>query len=161
VTEADLGPMSDPTYPIPPFSFNGLLAAEIVIAAYAYWFASRRIAPLRLPAGTPAATRSQITRFAAGLASGEVSVKELAQPFDMSLPAVSKHLKVLESAGLIAKGRQAQWRPCRLEAEPLREVADWVERYFREARLMRIAPISQEMVLNYVAEHVLGLPRSY
>ncbi len=54
---------------------------------------------------------------------------ELAEPFDMSLPAVSKHLRVLEQAGLIARGREAQWRPCRLEAGPIKEVADWAERY--------------------------------
>ena len=65
----------------------------------------------------------------ARLASGEVSVMELAEPFAMSLPAVSKHLKVLEKVGLIARGRDAQWRPCRLSAGPLREVADWVEHY--------------------------------
>jgi DNA-binding transcriptional ArsR family regulator len=65
----------------------------------------------------------------ARLASGEASVTELAEPFEMSLPAVSKHLKVLERAGLIARGREAQWRPSRLEAGPLREVADWVEHY--------------------------------
>ena len=64
----------------------------------------------------------------ARLASGEASVTELAEPFEMSLPAVSKHLKVLERAGLIARGREAQWRPCRLEAGPLKDVADWVER---------------------------------
>jgi DNA-binding transcriptional ArsR family regulator len=67
----------------------------------------------------------------ARLASGEASVTELAEPFEMSLPAVSKHLKVLERAGLIARGREAQRRPCRLEAAPLREVADWVEHYRR------------------------------
>src|SRR4029077_18153779 len=67
----------------------------------------------------------------ARLASGETSVTDLARPFDMSLPAVSKHLKVLEGAGLIARGRDAQWRPCRLEAGRLREVADWVEHYRR------------------------------
>ena len=67
----------------------------------------------------------------ARLASGEVSVTELAAPFKMSLPAVSKHLKVLERAGLIARGRDAQWRPCRLEAAPLKDVADWVEHYRR------------------------------
>jgi DNA-binding transcriptional ArsR family regulator len=67
----------------------------------------------------------------ARLASGEVSVTELAEPFEMSLPAVSKHLKVLEKAGLIARGRDAQWRPCRLSAGPLRDVADWVEHYRR------------------------------
>ena len=65
----------------------------------------------------------------ARLASGECSVTELAEPFDMSMPAVSKHLRVLERAGLVARGRDAQWRPCRLEAAPLKEVADWAERY--------------------------------
>ena len=65
----------------------------------------------------------------ARLASGEASVNELAEPFDMTLPGVSKHLKVLERAGLISRGRVAQSRPCRLEAAPLREVADWVEEY--------------------------------
>ena len=63
------------------------------------------------------------------LASGEVTVNELAEPFDMSQPAVSKHLKVLERAGLIGRGRDAQRRPCRLEAAPLKEVADWVAHY--------------------------------
>jgi DNA-binding transcriptional ArsR family regulator len=67
----------------------------------------------------------------ARLASGEKSVNELAEPFEMSLPAVSKHLKVLESAGLIARGREAQWRPCRLEAGPLKDASNWVERYRR------------------------------
>jgi DNA-binding transcriptional ArsR family regulator len=65
------------------------------------------------------------------LASGEASVTELAEPFEMSLPAVSKHLKVLERAGLIARSREAQWRPCRLEPGPLKDVAEWVERYRR------------------------------
>lgn len=65
----------------------------------------------------------------ARLASGEASVSELAQPFEMSLPAVSKHLKVLERAGLIARSRDAQWRPCHLQPAPLKEVADWVEHY--------------------------------
>jgi DNA-binding transcriptional ArsR family regulator len=65
----------------------------------------------------------------ARLASGECSVTELAQPFEMSLPAVSKHLRVLERAGLVARGREAQWRPCRLQPAPLKDVADWVERY--------------------------------
>jgi DNA-binding transcriptional ArsR family regulator len=65
----------------------------------------------------------------ARLTTGECSVTELAEPFEMSLPAVSKHLRVLERAGLIARGREAQWRPCRLEAGPLKEVADWTERY--------------------------------
>jgi DNA-binding transcriptional ArsR family regulator len=67
----------------------------------------------------------------ARLSSGEASVTELSEPFDMSLPAISKHLKVLERAGLISRGRDAQWRPCRLDASPLREVADWVGHYRR------------------------------
>jgi DNA-binding transcriptional ArsR family regulator len=65
----------------------------------------------------------------ARLALGETSVTELAEPFEMSMPAVSKHLKVLERAGLIVRGREAQWRPCRLEAAPLMGVAGWVEEY--------------------------------
>jgi DNA-binding transcriptional ArsR family regulator len=67
----------------------------------------------------------------AKLSSGDASVTELAQPFEMSLPAVSKHLKVLERAGLIARSREAQWRPCQLEAGPLRNVAEWIEHYRR------------------------------
>ena len=67
----------------------------------------------------------------ARLASGEACVTELAQPFEMSLPAVSKHLKVLERAGLIARGREAQWRPCRLQASPLRDADEWLEQYRR------------------------------
>ena len=67
----------------------------------------------------------------ARLASGEVAVNELAEPFDMSLPAISKHLKVLESAGLIARGRDAQRRPCRLEPAPLKDAVEWLERYRR------------------------------
>ena len=67
----------------------------------------------------------------ARLATGEASVTELAEPFAMSMPAVSKHLKVLERAGLIARGREAQWRPCRLDAAPLKDVAGWVEHYRR------------------------------
>ena len=65
----------------------------------------------------------------ARLATGEATVNELARPFDISLPAISRHLKVLEHAGLISRGREAQWRPCRLEAAPLAELAGWVERY--------------------------------
>ncbi len=67
----------------------------------------------------------------ARLMGGEATVTELAEPFAMTLPAVSKHLKVLEKAGLITRGREAQWRPCRLEADPLREVADWLDGYRR------------------------------
>jgi DNA-binding transcriptional ArsR family regulator len=65
----------------------------------------------------------------ARLADGEATVNELAAPFDLTLPAVSKHLKVLQAAGLISRGRHAQWRPCRLEGESLREASEWVERY--------------------------------
>jgi DNA-binding transcriptional ArsR family regulator len=67
----------------------------------------------------------------ARLALGETTVTELAEPFAMSLPAVSKHLKVLERAGLITRGREAQWRPCRIDAAALKEVDDWLERYRR------------------------------
>ncbi|GAB4523188.1 MAG: metalloregulator ArsR/SmtB family transcription factor [Amphiplicatus sp.] len=67
----------------------------------------------------------------ARLTTGEATVSELAEPFEMSMPAVSKHLKVLERAGLIERGRQAQWRPCRLEAAPLKEIDAWLERYRR------------------------------
>jgi DNA-binding transcriptional ArsR family regulator len=67
----------------------------------------------------------------ARLALGETSVTELARPFEMSMPAVSKHLKVLERAGLIARGREAQWRPCRLDAGPLKDAASWIEEYRR------------------------------
>jgi DNA-binding transcriptional ArsR family regulator len=67
----------------------------------------------------------------ARLTSGEASVTQLAEPFEMSMPAISKHLKVLERAGLIARGREAQWRPCRLKAGPLKDVADWAEQYRR------------------------------
>lgn len=83
----------------------------------------------------------------ARLVSGEYSVTELAEPFDMSMPAVSKHLRVLERAGLIARGREAQWRPCRLEAGPLKDVADWAERYRHiwEERLDRLDGYLQEL----------------
>ena len=76
----------------------------------------------------------------ARLASGELSVTALAKPFDMTLPAVSKHLKVLEHAGLISRGRDAQWRPARLETDRLREAAKWMERYrvFWEKSLDRL-----------------------
>ena len=76
----------------------------------------------------------------ARLASGDCTVGELAAPFEISLPAVSKHLRVLERAGLISRGREAQWRPCRIEGSPLKEVADWAERYRHvwEARLDRL-----------------------
>ena len=83
------------------------------------------------PLSTVFAALADPTRRAilARLATGEATVTELAEPFDMSLPAVSKHLKVLEHAGLISRGREAQWRPCRLQAARLKEVDDWVEQY--------------------------------
>ena len=81
------------------------------------------------------------------LIAGERSVTELAEPFDMSMPAVSKHLRVLERAGLIARGREAQWRPCRIEAAPLKEVAEWAERYRHiwETRFDRLDTYLQQM----------------
>ena len=83
----------------------------------------------------------------ARLALGETSVTELAEPFDISLPAVSKHLKVLERAGLIKRGREAQWRPCRIEPGALKPVDDWLERYrrFWEASLERLDDYLLEM----------------
>jgi len=83
----------------------------------------------------------------ARLASGERSVTELAAPFKMSLPAVSKHLKVLERAGLIARARHAQWRPARLQARPLKEVSDWTEKYrrFWEQRFERLDVYLRQM----------------
>jgi DNA-binding transcriptional ArsR family regulator len=83
----------------------------------------------------------------ARLVSGECSVTELAAPFDMSMPAVSKHLRVLERAGLIAQRRDAQWRPCRIEAAPLKAVADWTERYRHiwEERLDRLDDYLREI----------------
>ena len=78
---------------------------------------------------------------------GDIPVTEIAKPFRMSLPAVSKHLGVLENAGLISRGREAQWRPARLEAAPLREVSDWVDRYrrFWEQRFDRLDSYLQEL----------------
>src|SRR5690606_15376608 len=83
----------------------------------------------------------------ARLASGETSVKELAEPFEMSPPAITKHLKVLQRAGLITQSRQAQWRPCKLEAKPLQEVADYLEPYRRlwEQRLDQLDNYLKEL----------------
>lgn len=83
----------------------------------------------------------------AHLAKGEASVTELAKPFEMSLPAISKHLKVLERAGLIARGREAQWRPCQIKAEPLKDAMDWIEQYrqFWEERLDRLDDYLHEL----------------
>src|SRR5262245_30477747 len=95
------------------------------------------------------ATLAAPARYAilARLASGQCSVTEPAEPFEMSLPAVSKHLRVLEHAGLIARGREAQWRPCRIDAGPLKEVAEWTESYRHvwEARLDRLESYLQTM----------------
>src|SRR4051794_20159492 len=81
------------------------------------------------------------------LAKGEKSVTELAAPFEMSLPAVSKHLKVLERAGLIERGREAQWRPCRLKAAPMKSASDWIAQYrqFWEESLDRLGDYLQEL----------------
>jgi DNA-binding transcriptional ArsR family regulator len=89
------------------------------------------------------------------LSRGETSVSELAQPFKMTLPAVTKHLKVLQRAGLITQSRQAQWRPCRLEAKPLRDVANWVEQYrrFWEESLDRLEDYLNKLQLK---EHKHG-----
>ena len=83
----------------------------------------------------------------ARLATGEKSVKDLAEPFAISAPAVTKHLKVLERAGLISQGRQAQWRPCKLEPKPLREVSNWLEDYRQlwEGRLDRLEEYLREL----------------
>lgn len=93
----------------------------------------------------------------ARLSSGEATVTELAEPYDMSMAAVSKHLKVLEQAGLITRGREAQWRPCRLEAAPLRDVAGWLEDYrrFWDERLERLDTYLQELQTppDYSATH--------
>jgi DNA-binding transcriptional ArsR family regulator len=86
----------------------------------------------------------------ARLAEGEATVNQLAEPFPISLQAISKHLKVLERAGLITRGKEAQWRPCRLDAEPLREVADWAAGYqrFWEQRYNRLDEYLQQLQKN-------------
>ena len=91
----------------------------------------------------------------ARLASGQCSVTELAEPFDMSMPAISKHLKVLEKAGLIARGKEAQWRPCRLDARPLEEVSDWIEHYrrFWEESLDRLDAYLRELQSKEKKKH--------
>jgi DNA-binding transcriptional ArsR family regulator len=101
------------------------------------------------PLTTTFAALADPTRRAilARLARGEATVTELAAPFDLSLPAVSKHLKVLQRAGLIEQGRQAQWRPCRLKPNGLRDVADWVDQYRRhwEATFDRLDEYLREL----------------
>jgi DNA-binding transcriptional ArsR family regulator len=86
----------------------------------------------------------------ARLAEGEATVNELAEPFNMTLPAVSKHLKVLERAGLVIRGRQAQYRPCALDAEPLRDVSSWTEQYRHvwEARFDRMDDYLKKLATN-------------
>ena len=93
----------------------------------------------------------------ARLVSGQASVTQLAAPFEMSMPAISKHLKVLEHAGLIARGREAQWRPCRLEAGPLKNVADWVEHYrrFWEQSFDRLDDYLHELKTQELKKHEL------
>ena len=90
----------------------------------------------------------------AKLIAGESSVTQLAEPFDMSLPAISKHLKVLQRAGLIARARDAQWRPCRLEARPLKDVADWVDHYrkFWMESFDRLDDYLQELKKDHLAK---------
>ncbi len=101
------------------------------------------------PLSATFAALSDPTRRAilARLALGEATVSDLAAPFDMSLPGISKHLRVLQRAGLIEQGRRAQWRPCRLRAEPLQDVADWVDQYRRhwEASLDRLDAYLREI----------------
>lgn len=110
------------------------------------------ICPINLPMDRLSLTFSALadpTRRAilARLSNGPASVNELAAPFSMSLPAVSKHLKVLERAQLIARGREAQWRPCEIKAAPLKEATDWMEQYrqFWEARFDRLDAYLQEL----------------
>lgn len=103
--------------------------------------------PERLDATFAALADPTRRAILARLASGEASVNELAAPFEMSQPAISKHLKVLERAGLISRGRDAQRRPRRLEAEPLAEATEWLERYreFWEESYMRLDALLDEM----------------
>ena len=91
----------------------------------------------------------------ARLSSGAASVTELAEPFDMSMPAISKHLKVLERAGLIARSRDAQWRPCQLEGARLKEVADWLEHYrrFWEQTFDRLDEYLRQLKKNKEKKH--------
>ena len=117
----------------------------------------------RMPTDRLSATFSALadpTRRAilARLALGQTSVAELAKPFDISGPAISKHLKVLESAGLITRGREAQWRPCKLEPNALKGVDDWLERYRRlwEQRLDRLEDYLRELQAKEKTEKKRG-----
>ena len=109
------------------------------------------------PLSTTFAALADPTRRAilARLANGSAGVTELAEPFDMSLPAISKHIKVLERAGLIARGREAQWRPCRLETARLREVSGWLDRYreFWDQRLDRVDDYLTQLQTTHEAAH--------
>ena len=116
------------------------------------------------PLSTTFAALADPTRRAilSRLTSGEASVTELAQPFDMSLPAVTKHLKVLQRAGLITQGREAQWRPCKLEAKPMREAAAWMEPYRRhwEQRIDRLDQFLRETTLRETTQRGARRPRT-
>ncbi|MEC5398355.1 ArsR/SmtB family transcription factor [Uliginosibacterium sp. H1] len=105
------------------------------------------MSPDRLSATFSALADPTRRAILARLALGETSVKELAEPFEISLPAVTKHLKVLQRAGLITQGRHAQWRPCKLEAKPLQEASAWIEQYrqFWEQRLDRLEEYLREL----------------
>ena len=109
------------------------------------------------PLNATFAALSDPTRRAivARLAQGEASVKELAEPFSISPPSITKHLKVLERAGLISRSREAQWRPCRLEAAPLREVSEWIERYrsFWEQSLNRLDDYLSKLEMKETKKH--------
>lgn len=116
------------------------------------------------PLSTTFAALADPTRRAilARLSQGDATVTELAAPFEMSLPGISKHLKVLHRAGLIEQGRNAQWRPCRLQPEPLRKVADWVGQYRRhwEASFERMDAYLRELqAQQHVEQHEKGNPR--
>ena len=110
---------------------TGRATARIKPISYLTEWFSTKMATDRLSATLSALADPTRRAILARLSLGETTVNDLAEPFAMSLPAVSKHLKVLERAGLIARSREAQWRPCRLEAAPLKDVADWVEHYRR------------------------------
>src|SRR5579863_3572211 len=105
------------------------------------------MSPDRLDATFSALADPTRRAILARLALGETSVTELAEPFEMSLPAISKHLKVLERAGLVTRGRTAQWRPCRLEAGPLKNVSEWLEHYrrFWEENFDRLSDYLKEL----------------
>jgi len=115
------------------------------------------------PLSTTFAALADPTRRAilARLSTGELSVGELAAPFDMTLPAVTKHLNVLERAGLIARGRDAQWRPCRLQAAPLKEASSWIETYRRhwEQRLDRLEAYLQALQAKESVPQAKAKPR--